>query len=420
MKHHITIISLLILLTSVASSSCSRISYGQKLPSTLGDKPHPIEPIELTSEQQQFVIDGNNYAFRMAAVVEESEKGDVLLSPLSASYVLGMISNGACGLTREQMAATLGFSSANESAMNDFFHLMLTGAPKVDPSIKIEIANAILANNNYPLKKAFKQSATEQYMAEVKNMDFASVDVAGLVNKWASDHTHGMIRYILDETSPDASLYAMNAIYFKGSWCDEFDKKDTRNEDFTTNRGEKKTVEMMHRNDQMRYVENDMFSMVRLPYGNEGYSMEVLLPAEGKTIADVLASLNGESWQQAMQSASKYMVDLKLPKFSSEYSIILNSPLKQLGMKDAFSPSAADFTRLSDRSAYISRVLQKCKIEVDEKGTEAAAVTVVEMRTTSSAPRPTPTAIFHANRPFIYIITENTTGSIYFIGMKTE
>lgn len=420
MKHHITIISLLILLTSVASSSCSRISYGQKLPSTSGDKPHPIEPIELTSEQQQFVIDGNNYAFRMAAVVEESEKGDVLLSPLSASYVLGMISNGASGQTREQMAATLGFSSANESAMNDFFHLMLTGAPKVDPSIKIEIANAILANNNYPLKKAFKQSATEQYMAEVKNMDFASVDVAGIVNTWASDHTHGMIRHILDETSPDASLYAMNAIYFKGSWCDEFDKKDTRNEDFTTNRGEKKTVEMMHRNDKMRYFKNDMFSMVRLPYGNEGYSMEVLLPAEGKTIADVLASLNGESWQRAMQSASKYMVDLKLPKFSSEYSIILNSPLKQLGMKDAFSPSAADFTRLSDRSAYISRVLQKCKIEVDEKGTEAAAVTVVEMRTISSAPRPTPTAIFHANRPFIYIITENTTGSIYFIGMKTE
>lgn len=418
MKHHFTVISLLILLTSVVSS-CSRISYGQELPSTPIDKPQPMQPIELSPEQQQFVIDGNSYAFRMTAAVEESEKGNVLLSPLSASYVLGMLSNGASGQTREQMAATLGFSSANETAMNDFFHLMLTGAPKVDPSIKIEIANAILANNNYPLKKDFKQSAIEQYMAEVKNMDFASVDVAGLVNKWASDHTHGMIRHILDETSPDASLYAMNAIYFKGSWCDEFDKKDTRNEDFTTNRGEKKTVEMMHRNDKMRYFKNDIFSMVRLPYGNEGYSMEVLLPAEGKTIGDVLASLNGESWQQAMQSTSRYMVDLKLPKFSSEYSITLNSTLKQLGMTDAFSP-AADFTRLSDRRAYISRVLQKCKIEVDEKGTEAAAVTVVEMRTTSTAPRPTPTAIFHANRPFIYIITENTTGSIYFIGIKTE
>lgn len=419
MKHHFTVISLLILLTSVVSS-CSRISYGQEISSTPDNKPQPMQPIELTPEQQQFVFDGNSYAFKMTAAVEESEKGNVLLSPLSASYVLGMLSNGASGQTREQMAATLGFSSANETAMNDFFHLMLTDAPKVDPSIKIEIANAILANNNYPLKKDFKQRAIEQYMAEVKNMDFASVDVAGIVNKWASDHTHGMIRHILDETSPDASLYAMNAIYFKGSWCDEFDKKDTRNEDFTTNRGEKKTVEMMHRNDKMRYFKNDIFSMVRLPYGNESYSMEVLLPAEGKTIADVLASLNGESWQQAMQSASKYMVDLKLPKFSSEYSIILNSPLKQLGMKDAFSPSAADFTRLSDRRAYISRVLQKCKIEVDEKGTEAAAVTVVEMRTTSTAPRPTPTAIFHANRPFIYIITENTTGSIYFIGIKTE
>ena len=418
MKHHFTVISLLILLTSVVSS-CSRISYGQELPSTPIDKAQPMQPIELTPEQQQFVFDGNSYAFRMTAAVEESEKGNVLLSPLSASYVLGMLSNGASGQTREQMAATLDFSSANETAMNDFFHLMLTGAPKVDPSIKIEIANAILANNNYPLKKDFKQSAIEQYMAEVKNMDFASVDVAGIVNKWASDHTHGMIRHILDETSPDASLYAMNAIYFKGSWCDEFDKKDTRNEDFTTNRGEKKTVEMMHRNDKMRYFKNDIFSMVRLPYGNEGYSMEVLLPAEGKTIGDVLASLNGESWQQAMQSTSKYMVDLKLPKFSSEYSITLNSTLKQLGMTDAFSP-AADFTRLSDRRAYISRVLQKCKIEVDEKGTEAAAVTVVEMRTTSTAPRPTPTAVFHANRPFIYIITENTTGSIYFIGIKTE
>ena len=419
MKHHFTVISLLILLTSVVSS-CSRISYGQELPSPPDNKPQPIEPIELTPEQQQFVIDGNSYAFRMTAAVEESEKGNVLLSPLSASYVLGMISNGASGQTREQMATTLGFSSANEAAMNDFFHRMLTGAAKVDPSIKIEIANAILANNNYPLKKDFKQRAIEQYMAEVRNMDFSNVDVASIVNKWASDHTHGMIRHILDETSPDASLYAMNAIYFKGSWCDEFDKKDTRNEDFTTNRGEKKTVEMMHRNDKMRYFKNDIFSMVRLPYGNESYSMEVLLPAEGKTIGDVLASLNGESWQQAMQSTSKYMVDLKLPKFSSEYSITLNAPLKQLGMKDAFSPSAADFSRLSERSAYISRVLQKCKIEVDEKGTEAAAVTVVEMRTTTALPRPTPTAIFHANRPFIYIITENTTGSIYFIGVKTE
>lgn len=420
MKHNFTVISLLIFLTSVASSSCSRISYGQETTPTPGDKPQPIEPIELTPEQQQFIIDGNSYAFRMTATVEESEKGNVLLSPLSASYVLGMISNGASGQTREQMATTLGFSSANEAAMNDFFHLMLTDAPKVDRSIKIEIANAIIANNSYPLKKDFKKSAIEQYMAEVRNMDFSSVDVAGIVNKWASDHTHGMIRHILDETFPDASLYAMNAIYFKGSWCNEFDKKQTRNEDFTTNKGVKKTVEMMHRNDKMKYVENDMFSMVQLPYGNEGFSMEVLLPAEGKTIANVLASLDGESWQKAMRSVSQYMVDLKLPKFSSEYSITLNSPLKQLGMKDAFSASTADFSRLSNRSAYISRVLQKCKIEVDEKGTEAAAVTVVEMRATSSAPRPTPTAIFHANRPFIYIITENTTGSIYFIGMKTE
>jgi serine protease inhibitor len=381
----------------------------------------PLIRINLTSEQQQYVCKTNDFAFHLTATVGKSADKYVLLSPLSAAYVLGMLENGASGNTRSQITSVLGFGGNDDAAVNDYFNRLLTGAPKVDEDVKICIANAIIADHKFPLNADFVNTVSNAYQANLKNMNFAADDVVGEVNNWASDHTNGMIKNILDRVSDDACMYAMNAIYFKGTWKDEFDEKKTQRETFTAEDGSKTNVDMMHRADYLLYASNDNYSIVELPYGNGGYRMMLLLPADGKSLNDVLTSLDGTNWRETLDNMRDYDVDLKVPKFSMEYKITMNDALQTLGITDAFDENKADFTRMSNRSSYLSRVIQKCRMDVDEKGSEAAAVTVAEMMD-SACPREEilSKATFHANRPFIYLITDNMTGIIYFIGMKRK
>ena len=207
----------------------------------------------------------------------------MLLSPLSAAYVLGMLENRANGNTRSQIISALGFSNNDDNTVNDYFNRLLTGAPKVDESVTIDIANAVIADKQFPLKSDYVNTVCNQYQTSVENVDFNNTDVASKVNNWASDHTNGMIKKILDQVGPDACMYAMNAIYFKGVWSNEFDEKNTKTETFTAEDGTKEDVKMMHRNDYLLYTANDIYSVVQLPYGNGGYRMMLILPAEGKT-----------------------------------------------------------------------------------------------------------------------------------------
>ena len=282
-------------------------------------------------------------------------------------------------------------------------------------SMGLAIANAIVVNQNYPLLDSYKSTVGKHYDAEVANMDFD--DISGStkkINKWCSDHTNGLITEIIKNVNPEMLAYLLNAMYFKSEWKQKFPKGNTSNETFTAEDGTKKSVPMMKMEKSFTYQDNDVLRTVRLPYGNGVFSMMVILPAEGKTLADVTGYLNGKEWNAFVSNLVSCDVDLWLPKFETQFRIKLNDILCAMGMPTAFDKNLADFTAMSSISPYLSYVQQDAIIKVDEEGTEAAVVSSAGMMPTSAGPGDH--IVFHADHPFLYLITESSTGAILFAG----
>lgn len=370
---------------------------------------NPRKDITLTDEERELVYKNNDFAINLfrEARGEESQ----VLSPLSITYALGMINNGAAGKTQQEINDVLGFGDAGADAINAFCRKMLTESGNVDKETKVMIANNIYMNKDYELQEPFIQKAYDYYDATPETRDFLDGKTMDVINQWASDHTEGMIDKILNEDTfnPYAVSYLLNAIYFKGGWMSEFDPKDTKEEPF--NGGD--NVMMMHQYNGFAYDENDTYQVVHLPYGNGAYRMSVFLPQKDKAIDDVLDQMKGkEGWLFAGGSAA---VDLKLPRMEIETHIDLKDIMSALGMPTAFDKNLAEFPYFCNEPIYIGLMRQVAKMKVDEKGTEAAAVTVVGEFTTGIPKR----VNFHADRPFLYTISEQSTGTIFFIGQYT-
>lgn len=370
--------------------------------------------IKLTTAQQAQVENSNEFAWKFFKEVSKGEQQDVFVSPLSVTYALGMLSNGAVGDTQKEILEGLEFRSGKVEDINSLCHQLMIESPKLDKSTQLSMANAVVANKKIQLQPTFQNVVKKQYDALVASKDFGSPATLSFINQWASDHTHGMVPKILERINPDGVSYLLNALYFKGIWYRQFDKKHTKKEAFTKADGTKSQVQMMHQKEQFLIGENEMYQTVVLPYGNGSYEMIVVLPREGKKLSDVLVAMNGKQWKDNLKATRFAEVDLKLPRFTSVYNRELNDVLKLLGMNAMFDPSKANLTKMSAVSSFVSMVLQKAKIEVDEEGSKAAAVTVVETLTTAAPPsRP---IMFHANRPFMYAIAEHSTGTIFFMG----
>lgn len=370
--------------------------------------------VKLTAAQQAQVENSNEFAWKFFKEVSKGEQQDVFVSPLSVTYALGMLANGAVGDTQKEILEGLEFRSGKVQDINSLCHQLMMESPKLDKSTKVSMANAVVANNNKPLQPDFKNVVEKQYQALVTNQDFSSPATLSFINQWASDHTHGMVPKLLDRVHPDAVTYLLNALYFKGLWYHKFDKKRTRQESFTQADGKKLTVKMMHQRERFFAAENNNYQTVVLPYGNGSYEMVVLLPREGKDLSSLLQTMDAKKWKDNLKSTYSSKVDLKLPRFTSAYTRELNDVLKLLGMNTMFERGKADLTKMSMAKAFVSMVLQKAKIEVDEEGSKAAAVTVVETAPTATAP--SKPILFHANRPFMYAIVEHSTGTIFFMG----
>ena len=377
---------------------------------TASDFDAPKE-IELAEGEQQLIESNNDFAFNLF----RKARGDKskILSPLSITFALGMLNNGADGETLKEINQTLGFGEAGADAINAFCQKMLKESNTLDEGTKALIANTIFVNEGlgYRLQEGFIDKANTYYDAQPQNRDFNDGETMDVINQWVNDHTMGMIPKVLNEDSfhPDVVSYLLNALYFKGMWSNPFRKDMTRNESF----GGGEEVPMMHKMGQeFQYTENDLYQAVVLPYGNGAYQMTVFLPHEDKTVGELLETLNGSNWQF---EGSWKEVDLKLPRFETDTYQPLVKEMSELGMPTAFSLSA-EFPWFCNTPVYISNMFQVAKIKLDEEGTEAAAVTVIEM--TESAPPMEPTP-FHANRPFLYIISEQSTGAIFFIGQYT-
>ena len=381
-------------------------------------------PISLTRPEQELVTSNNDFAFNLFRLagprkiwVEDPEKG-IILSPISIIYALGMLNNGAAGETLQQINKVLGFNNADE--VNAFCKKMLTEAPHLDKLTKVQIANNIYVNKYYTLNSVFVEKANDYYDAQPETRDFADGKTMDVINQWASDHTEKMIEEVLNEKEfkPDAVSYLLNAIYFKGVWAEKFKKEETKEEEFKY-AGE---VSMMHLEHEFLYADKGDYEALQLPYGNGAYSMTILLPKEGKSTFDIAQSLTSESWKNMWLSgvpSGGAIVDVKLPRFEKKTDVGLNLIMSRLGMPNAFDSQKAEFPDFCNVPTFIGLMKQVAHIKVSEEGTEAAAVTEIGMLYSLAGPSQPIHVDFHADHPFIYIISEQSTGTIFFIGHYT-
>lgn len=381
---------------------------------TPDNKNNELRKISLTRAEQDLVNESNNFAFSLFRQVT-SDKSEIV-SPISITYALGMLNNGAAGETQKEINKVLGFGTAGADSINAFCRKMLTEAPTLDKLTKVMIANTIYMNKDYELKSDFINKAKTFYDAEPETRDFHDGKTMDVINQWASDHTEKMIEKVLNEQSfnPDAVSYLLNAIYFKGTWAEKFDKDNTKDETFKGYSADKQ-VPMMHQEHEFNYTETDDCQALCLPYGNKAYRMTILLPKEGKTINDVLKNLTAESWER-YQFMDRAYVDLKLPRFESTTDVGLNDIMSALGMPRAFDPYLAEFPNFCNVPTFIGMMKQVAKIKLNEEGTEAAAVTVIGEYVSAIEPSEPQHVQFFANRPFLYVISEQSTGAIFFIG----
>jgi serpin B len=292
---------------------------------------------------------------------------------------------------------------------------------KVDPTTTFSIANSIWYRNTLTVKNNFISVNKDYYNAEVKSLDFNSPNAVKQINGWASDKTNKKIPEVINEIPGNAMMYLINATYFKGIWNLKFDKSNTTEEDFYPEGNlNSYKVKMMKQKESFQYSEDDNCRYLKMVYGNKAFSMIVMLPQDGKTIDDVISNLNNESWHNAMQMHS-FEVNLRLPRFKSECKYEMSeSILPAMGMNIPFT-EFADFSGITnDASLMISRVIHKTFVDVNEEGTEAAAVTAVVMVNTSIDPTPGTIIDYAVNKPFAFAICENSTGVILFMGKMSD
>lgn len=370
----------------------------------------------ILSDAQRDIIENNN-AFALNLFSQMKGFDSKVVSPMSVSYLMGMLANGADGQTRQEIMKAIGCEKVSLKDLNEFYQMMIARANHFDKATTINIADYIALNRQYQLKDGFASTMKNYYQAGIESLDFSKASTLKRINRWCSDHTDGMIPKIIEQVDADAVSYIMNAIYFNGTWTDKFDTRQTKLENFQGYTRDIKKTQMMHRNGKYQYMDNADFAAVNLPYGNGSYSMTVILPNRGKSIDEVMAGLDAKKVSELGRSMDECVVDLKLPRFTISQETSLNDIISKLGAPTMFT-SGADFSNFASGNLSISKMLQKAKIEVSEEGTKASAVTMAMVAMMALRPEPRKVE-FHANRPFIYMITEQSTGAILFMGQYT-
>ena len=378
--------------------------------------------ITLTRTEQEMVKVSNGFAIDFFRNINAEENGNVLVSPLSLSSLLAMTNNGAGGNTETELLKALGFENQNAEEVNAYYKNLVNGLLTADKTTKIGWGNSMWINKAHAneVKPTFKETISKEFGAELYTLAFDK-KALDKINDWSYRKTNGCVPEILDELSPNAISVLMNALYFKGIWKDPFEKKYTKSGNFWNNGKQVFTKFMCQKMMEIDYYasEAEGVQLIELPYGNEAFSMVVVLPNEGVEINNCIQDLTAEKWQNWMGSAANKIVNVELPKFKGEftYEENLKSALQSMGIKDLFNADKCDLSGIAN-NLLVSMIKQNTFIEVNEEGTEAAAVTGGEMIGSSGKE---PIVIdFIANRPFFYAIKEKSTNAILFMGKVTN
>jgi serpin B len=360
----------------------------------------------------------SGFAFGLVKeLAREQPAKNVFISPYSISTVLQMVCNGAAASTKQEMASVLGTSGLELETLNEACKELDQSIRSAESNVVLSIANAIWYRSGVELRPTFVSVNQDFFGAKMGALDFTDPRTAGLINAWADVNTHGRIKQIIAGRVPDdAQVILANAIYFKGSWERKFDPKATKERAFHLRDGRQPQVPMMQQSGEFQYQEGNGCQAVRLPYAGRRLEMCVLLPAADSSIEKLLAAVDGQVWQsQVRRQFSSRRGSLVLPRFKLEYGAELKQPLAALGMRLPFS-RGADFSGMSTKPLYLSQVKHQSFVEVNEEGTEAAAVTRGIMRSLS-VQRPTPPFEMIVDRPFLLVIEDNLANAILFIGV---
>ena len=350
-------------------------------------------------------------------LAEPDEDGNIFISPTSALIAMLMVYNGTDGDTREEIEKALKLDGLSEKEVNEAARALMDTLHQKEEKIEVKLANSLWLNEDYSFNDDFSKKMNDYFAAEIDEIDIFDDASADRINNWVKKETNGLIDEIVEAPLPENLLsYIINALYFNGTWKYEFNKDMTFDDLFYTENGEK-DMQFMTINEELPYFETDELQAIKLPYGDGKMNMQVFLPKENVAIDDVVRNMTEKTWENWQDSFKEKEGTINLPKFSLEYETILNEPLQQLGIQEAFS-DRADFSNMvpPEVSVYISEVKQKTFIEVDEEGTEAAAVTSVEITLTSTI-EDDPRFYMHVNRPFLFAIYDESSETILFLGL---
>ncbi|WP_291856167.1 serpin family protein [Marinilabilia sp.] len=349
----------------------------------------------------------------LESVNADAKAGEnVVISSFSVAQALGMTTNGADGETLDQMLEVMDFGEVE--TMNSAFKNIREVLKSADSNVDIEVANSVWYKESLPAKKEFGEVVEKYYDAAFRGVDFSDKErTKNLINSWVKDKTRGKIPTIIDEISDQQYMFLVNAVYFLGKWQYQFDKSDTRDQDFYLFDGSVVQVPMMNQELEIKYFSDADLRAVKMPYGDGSFFMIVALPEGDTTVDQVIENMTTEKWASISENMNERNLKLFMPRFEVECKYLLNSNLISMGMELPFSLFSADFSNMIDAPVFISKVNHKTYIKVDEEGTEAAAATSVGMVVTSVGPE---LPEFRVDRPFFFAIGEEKSGAILFSG----
>ena len=368
--------------------------------------------ITLSAAAPIAIQSSNEFGIELFTRVAESENKNLMLSPLSASTALTMLLNGCGGDTYSQLQGTLKYpAEMSISEINEAYKSLVGQLLTVDPRVQLAFANAIFYRNGFNVKPPFLATMNDDYKATVKALDFATPTALTTINKWASDNTKGKIPEVLSEIPGDAVMFIMNALYFNGDWSYQFDKSMTQELPFHPDGGSATDVPTMKGKVGAKFARDEGFRAIEMPYGQTNFTMVVIVPDE--TLSAFYPSFTYQVWDKLCSDLDELQefgkITVTMPKFKFSYEKYLNNQLMSMGMIDAFSSSDADLSGISDSGIWVDYVQQNTFVEVDEEGTETAAVTTIDVGVTSPLP-------FNIYKSFIFAIRERTTNTLLFIG----
>lgn len=378
------------------------------------DNPTP-NPEPISPEKAALVAQNNAFSLNIfQKIVQNEEAGtNVFISPLSMYYALSMAAMGSDTETRIEFESLLGWSGQTEEEVLTTMQSLYSDLMPPTDAIKLSIANSIWQNETFPVKDAYKDLVQNYFDAEARTLNFSDPASVDVINGWIEDKTNGLIQDMLDQIAPDAVLYLINAIYFKGDWKYIFKEEDNEDLPFYTSDDASTNVTFMHQKTNLKSFKNDYATLVELPYSDSNYCMTMYLPNQEismETLLQQLTSENLATWQESMEMSE---TEIYLPKFKFTFGTRnINPELQDLGLLAAYSPLEADFSKITTHQIFINRVLHKAFIEVNEKGSEAAAATIVEFIDSAIGDDDA----IRFNRPFVFTISHKPTKTLLFMG----